>query len=646
MCGIFGRFARDGDIGSIDRLTDATNLLVHRGPDAGTWWADGSFFLGHRRLSIIDLANGSQPMATTDGRYVIIFNGEIYNYVEVREELRAQGAVFNTDSDTEVILNGYQVWGEHLPEHLVGMFAFAIVDRLAHTLYLARDRFGEKPLFVNETRATVTFASELSPLTALPDIERQIDRTALAEYLCLNYVPGTHTLLEGIERLPAASWRLYSPTRVRQETYWTLPPTEQNGHPQAFQTTLNELQTRIDDSVHIALRSDVPVALFLSGGIDSAIIADSAVRQGKLQHAYCLDFAESGFSEYPNASRVAQKLGIELRRVVLSADALQNFLATVEHADDPLADSSALPVWTLAKAVSRDYKVVITGDGGDELFGGYLTYKATACHDRIITALPMFVRHGLTRLATTLPVSSRKVAPSYKLMRFLRGADLTSSEAHFTWNGTWLPSQVALFLKGYEGGVAAERVLALMAARHHLSVPLTLSQLQRCDLADYLPNDILTKVDRMTMAHGLESRAPFLVPKVAEFAVGLPDAWKMSIFGQSKRILRALATRIYGPQIGYAKKQGFSIPVHHWLRGPMREVVEELVTRQHLEDFGLIDTDAVLQAKAQHMQGRAQLGFELWGLMVLIAWYRVRVQQPVRLKQVGSLRRVTLGRLA
>ena len=607
MCGIFGRFARSGRIGDVQPFIDATNMLAHRGPDDGTWWCEEPFFLGHRRLSIIDLSLGIQPMATDGGRFVIVFNGEIYNYVELRQELRSTGADFNTLSDTEVALQAYRVWGTEMPNHLIGMFALAIVDRQEQTLFLARDRFGEKPLF-----------------------DRQVDRVALSEYLCLNYVPGQRTMSPGVRRLMPGTWRLYHTQSSRDGVYWSPERIQPEASHTSIEAAAEELQVRIDSSVRIAMRSDVPVTLLLSGGIDSSIIAESAVRQQKLKHAYCLDFSEGGFSEWQQAAKVASKLGLELRRVTLTSKALQDFTRIVEHVDDPLGDSSALAVWTLARSVSEDYKVAITGDGGDELFGGYLTYKATAFHQANSGVMPAIVRRQISWAASLIPVTDGKVTATYKLMRFLRALDLPSAEAHFSWNGTWLPTQAAKLLGTDIEVDSATSVLRDLAMRHRLAPPLHLGALQRVDAGDDLPNDILTKVDRMTMAHGVESRAPFLIPDIAEYALSLPDGLKSTTFGPPKRILRWLATKLYGPEIGKAKKQGFSIPIHRWLRGPMRPLLNDLVSTESLRPLSVLNAQAVLDAKVRHLDGSEQLGFELWGIMVLVAWHRARIQTRPR----------------
>lgn len=640
MCGIVGRFERRAPSPDPGPLVAATNLLAHRGPDDGAWWADGPFFLGHRRLSVIDLQGGQQPMASQDGRYVVAFNGEIYNYVELRETLLSVGRRFRTESDTEVLLEGYATWGTNLPRHLVGMFAFAIVDRRAGTVFLARDRFGEKPLFVHETKQAVTFASEIRALASMRDVETSIDDEALAAYLCLNYVPGERTMLQSVKRLPPASWCLYSTESSSQGAYWA-PPARQSA-PGSMEDVLEVLRGRLDESVRLTLRSDVPVALFLSGGLDSSIVAESAARQGRLRDAYCLVFPDARFSELDKAAAVAERLGLGLRTVELGPAALEHFLTVVEHADDPLADSSALAVWTLAREAARDYKVVISGDGGDELFGGYLTYAATALHGRLERVVPHSMRTVLARTARHLPVSASKVSLSYRLMRFLRALDLSPAVAHFTWNGTWLPADAARLAASPEAaGLSAGGLERLVASLGLPSRP-TLFELQRADVREYLCNDILVKVDRMTMANGLEARAPLLTPGVAEFALALPDRYKLGPGGQTKRVLRALSSRIYGPAIARAKKQGFSIPVHDWLRGPARSLVTDLLSPTAVAATGLLVPEAVTAGVARHLSGRAQLGFELWGLMVLVAWWRARVRQRPGSSDRRGLRRMVI----
>lgn len=632
MCGIFGQYSWSLPLQEPAVLWHATQTLAHRGPDGGAFWCEGSFFFGHRRLSIIDVADGRQPMVSIDGRFVVVFNGEIYNYIELRRELEAMGQRFETRSDTEVLLAGFAVWGSDLPRHLLGMFAFAIADRVRQELFVARDRFGEKPLFVREENGRVTFASELKSLSSLPGADRSIDSSALAGYLCLNYVPGAATLIQSVRRLPAGHWRYYRRSGIEEGEYWSaLTCRAPEQVPQTMEAAADAVSDAIDDSVKIALRSDVPVALFLSGGIDSSLVAESAVRQGGLKDAFCIDFEDAGFSEWGGAKRVADRLGVKLNRIRVDSKMLEDFDAIVAHADDPLADSSSLPVFSLARETARQFKVAISGDGGDELFAGYLTHRATQLHGKAISKLPRAVRSAMASLAAVLPVTRSKVSTSYKLKRFLRAADLSSEAAHFSWNGTWLPSQAAEMISDPGAGASAARVLESLAQDNNLNWPISLNAIQRADIHEYLANDILVKMDRMSMAHGLESRAPLLSPDLAALGLALPDHLKATRRG-GKLVLRHLASRRLGPDVGYARKQGFSIPIHHWLSGPGRALMLDKLSPAMVEATGVLDTKAVIAHRDAHLSGREASGFELWGLMVLTEWCR--------------LQRETLGSLA
>ena len=630
MCGIFGFVSWDQALPPVPVLGRATNLLRHRGPDSGGYWHERGVFFGHRRLAIIDLATGDQPMSSFNGRYVITFNGEIYNYPELRDELRRDGHSFHTASDTEVILEGYQKWGTEVVHRLEGMFAFALYDRLERTLLLARDRFGEKPLLFSEDRGAVVFASELSPLVAVDRARREIDIDALAGYLSLNYVPGTRTLARGILRVAPGEWRVYGPQGLRRsERYWTAAQSLEAPPSADVEKLLDELQHRIDGAVRFTLRSDVPVGLFLSGGVDSSVVAESAARLGSLEAAFCVDFADSGFSEWPRAVHVARRLDIELVRVPLDAMVLNEFLDVTDHLDDPLADSSAMAVWTVARAASRRLKVVLSGDGGDELFGGYLTYPASQWHARLRRWLPRGAGTWAAAMAGRLPVNQRvKVGAAYKLQRFLRALPLETAEAHFTWNGTWTPEEAATLVDAASAKEAARSSLRRLAASHQLGSEPSLRQLQLADVAEYLPNDILAKVDRATMAHGIESRAPLLNSAVAGLALGLPDHLRVGRAAHNKILLRRLCERHFGPQHARAPKQGFSLPIHQWLRQQGRPLVMTLLSPDRVKALKVLDASEVGRAMAAHMSGARALGWELWGLMVLVAWYERRLSQP------------------
>jgi asparagine synthase (glutamine-hydrolysing) len=625
VCGIVGIFGNEL-VHRREALLAATDLVAHRGPDGGGFWHEPPFAFGHRRLSIIDLSLGAQPMVDASGRYVITYNGEIYNYLELRAELEARGSTFRTRSDTEVILEAYRHYGVDAASKLVGMFAIAIADRFERTLYLARDRLGEKPLYLwTAPSGDLVFASELKAITSFADFRCEIDPVALGGYLTLNYVPGEATLLRGVERLAPGSWYLlHRDGRRDAATYWTPASRETLGEatPVRGPTALDEIARRLDGAVHIALRSDVPVALFLSGGIDSSLVAESATRQGYLRHAYCLDFQDPRFSEWRNAKAVADRLGVELRRAVARPLDPEGFERLVYHADDPLADSSTLAVEALAREVAKDYKVVISGDGGDELFGGYLTYQATALYRLLHRLVPAAGAHFIAdRLARA--AGEAKVSAAFKARRFLRAWGQSPAVAHFTWNGAWLPDEAAALLApDLRTNRPVAAAVAGLIARSQLSASPNLRALQMADMREYLPNDILTKVDRATMMHGLECRAPFLNPAMAEFGVALDEREKIRLGARPKRLLRALAARIFPRQISAAKKQGFSIPVHAWLRSEMRESLELFLSRERLAAMPFLDADAVLARKNAHLAGESDLGFELWGLMALSAWWR------------------------
>jgi asparagine synthase (glutamine-hydrolysing) len=643
MCGIFGRFSWGKTSPPNDPavLAPLVDLLRHRGPDGGGYWCAEGYFFGHRRLAIIDLSpGGAQPMASADGRYVVTFNGEIYNYVELEAELRAAGYLFRTRSDTEVLLHGYDAWGDGLLERLTGMFAFALADREKGELLLARDRFGEKPLLYREGDGDLVFASELAPIAQhlATRGQRSIDLEGLGGYLCMNFVPGERTLMEGVRRLAPGTMRKYGPQGlVATRTYYRPEPV-QNARVDAgdLPGVLEELRTRLDDAVRIALRSDVPLALFLSGGIDSSLIAESSVRQGALTAAFCIDVQAASFSEWDNAKYVADRLKLRLERVPLGPDVLEDFLAMVSHADDPLGDASAIAVWQLARATAKEFKVAVSGDGGDELFGGYLTYKATAVHREVTSRFGGFARSMLRAGARRIRATETKVSNSYKLLRFLRAADLPPGEAHFTWNGAWLPNDAATLLSGDAARRLAREAVQRVAARHEISARPDLGELQRVDAREFLPNDILVKVDRMTMAHSLESRAPFLNHHLAGLAFAASPRFAQSLAHPPKRLLRTLADQTFGPRVSRAKKQGFSIPVHAWLRGPMKDLVMDLLSPSSLRALPFLDETAVSQVRDRFMVGGEPLGFEVWGLCVLVAWHRARMVCSAILPETDS----------
>jgi len=639
MCGIFGFVDWRGERPADALLGRATNLLRHRGPDGGGYWSAPEVYLGHRRLAIIDLAGGHQPMASADGRVVVTFNGEIYNFPELREELRAQGVAFRTSSDTEVLVEGYRVWGPGVVERLDGMFAFGLYDRRERSVLLARDRFGEKPLLYSASAGRLVFASEMGPLAAVGAGARALDLDALGGFLCLNYVPGTSTLMQGIHRVAPGTWQRHAADgSTERAVYWTAGRGAQRGEvPADGEALLDAMQARVDEAVRLTLRSDVPVGLFLSGGTDSALVAESAARQGHLAAAFCVDFDEQGFSEWDRAQHVATRLGVELVRVPLRPQVLEQVESLASHLDDPVADSSAMAVWTVAEAAARRVKVVLSGDGGDELFGGYLTYASTRWHGRVAPLLPRPLRALAARVAEQWPLSTAPPGLTHTLARVARVMPLDTRVAHFAWNGAWTPAQAARLVRGEAARTAARTALATTAARNLPARP-SLHDLQVSDIAEYLPNDILAKVDRATMAHGLESRAPLLGPRVAALALALPDGQRTTSRAHTKIALRRLCARHFGAAHAQAPKMGFTVPLHRWLRTSGRSVLDRMLAPDRVAALGVLDAGAVQHAVAAHRSGHRALGWELWGLMTLVAWHEARVTNPPALASLPDAR--------
>lgn len=638
MCGLLGAFLYADAIGDPAPFIRATQRLRHRGPDDGTWWSEGGVFLGHRRLSIIDLDGGAQPLATANGRYLLIFNGEIYNFRELRAELKADGYRFRTESDSEVALAGLSRHGAEFCVRMEGMFALALVDRTARTLLLARDRFGEKPLYIAETERGVYFASEMRPLVAFPGVDGAPDRHGVADFLCLNYTAGERTLINGIRRLAPGTWAQYGPSGLSgAERYWSWPGFDTEAPISDEEEALQALSSAMDSALPKTMRSDVPVSVALSGGLDSSAVAIKASQHKIVDRAYCLDFPDEGFSEFPKATRVAERLGLPLERVDIRPADITRFMEQSLSVGDPMADSSGAAVSTLARAVSGHHKVLVGGDGGDELFAGYLTYRASQLHKSFIAPLPDGVRTLLARLSAAVPRGSGKVTKGYKLWRFLRAASYPTLQAHLTWNGAWLPDEA----RRLTGNADGRNVLRDIVSGFDEGAVDTLPVLQSIDAGNYLPNDILAKVDTATMAHGVECRSPLLMPEIASVAARIAPQLRTDKQGRGKRVLRSFVRRHLGDDIADAPKEGFSIPVHAWIRGDGREIAEETLCGAAAGSLGILDTAEVRRALDAHLQGRADYGFELWGMMTMTGWLASLSRTPVDVA-VSDMRNVSL----
>lgn len=627
MCGLTGWLGRASlpDAAVIRRMTDC---LIHRGPDASGIVEAGPIVLGHRRLSVIDVSDASnQPMFDSERTAVIAYNGEIYNFQDIRRELEREGVRFRTKGDTEVILEAYKQWGVDCLQRFNGMFAFALWDLKTRTLFLARDRLGEKPLFIAELRnGDLVFASEPKALRLHPGVDTKIDPIALSHYLGLNYTVGERSLMHGVKRLAPGHYLLAGidrPTTIHP--YWNLA--EHFKHKRRFPSetaAAEELLGLLDDAVRLRLVSDVPLGAFLSGGIDSsAIVASMKEAVGPQRvRTFSIGFNDRSFDEVDEARAAASYFGVHHSEQAAVAEQESTLRALISAADEPLADSSVIPTFYLAKFARQHVTVALSGDGGDECFAGYETYAADRIHQfaRWVPApLGSFARYAVDAL---LPVSFSKVSFDYKLRQFLAGLHLDAPRAHFSWRTIFKdeerrelcqPDWLAAVAKDEEGDPFS------LFKRHFDDVKDChyIDQGSYVDMKTWLVDDILVKVDRATMAHSLESRAPFLDHRVVEFAAALPVDLKLR--GLRKKYLLKLSQRRRLPDwVLRRRKQGFNAPVSKWLAGPLRSLARDCLNSAGMREwFRPVVIERLWQ---EQDRGQRDNGLKLFGLLCFSLW--------------------------
>jgi asparagine synthase (glutamine-hydrolysing) len=589
--------------------------LVHRGPDSAGEYSDGPVALAARRLSIIDLETGDQPIANEDGTLHVVQNGELYNYRELRHELERAGHAFRTHGDTEVLLHLYEQYGEGFAERLRGMFAVAIWDAPRRRLVLARDRFGIKPLYYRHAAEELAFASELR---ALP--RGEVDLDALDAFLAFNAVPGPLTIFRETRKLPAGHLLLWEDGRVRLERFARPAPVAAGDVRDDEEAELvEELRSRIRDSVRAHLVSDVPVGVLLSGGVDSALLAALAAEEsGEPLRTFSIGFEERSFDELAGARLVAERYGTRHRELVLRPDAALLLPALAEAFDEPFADSSALPTYLVSELAANDVKVALSGEGGDELFGGYYTYAADLLAERV---------GGLARLARPLverlPTSTAKASFDYRAKRFVRAAHLPPLERHHGWKEIFSPAGRAELT----GRSSSFDPVDLLRARYDETRGADeLARLQDVDLGIYLVDDLLVKTDRASMAHSLEARVPYLDTVVANLALALPTRHKVR--GLSKKVLlRKAAEPLLPREIVHGKKRGFSIPAAGWLRGELEPFARETLSAENLRRQGFFEPHVVRRLLDDHVAGREDLSRQLWGLLAFTLWHERHVER-------------------
>ncbi len=632
MCGIAG-VAWESDAPPFDpavlrRMIDA---IAHRGPDDEGIYSSPSgpgpgALLGHRRLSIIDLGGGHQPLSNEDGSVWIAFNGEIYNYQELQPELIRQGHVFRTSSDTETIVHLYEQYGPDCVLKLRGMFAFAIWDQKRRQLFLARDRLGKKPLVYRHDAHQLTFASELKALLQVPGVPRELDRQAVDAYLTYQYVPHPQSILKGFAKLPPAHWALYQDGKLRVERYWrpAYSPPPSVTEFASIEDARRQLRETLTEAVRLRMRSDVPLGAFLSGGIDSTIIAGLMQSlSSRPVKTFSIGFPVAAFDERTYAREAARFLGTEHREQVVEPSALQILPKLIWHYDEPFADSSAIPTMYLSEMTRREVTVSLSGDGGDELFAGYQRYQAVKLGmwaDR----LPRFVRNWLASpVWQRLPASVRQKSRRRRFKRLLSAMALEPRRRYLKWISIFDDERRAeLYTPEFRDSLGGNDPAEFLLDAYGVCPERDFVTRTTCaDVLTYLPCDILTKVDIASMAFALEARSPFLDHHVVDLAARLPIEWKMH-GRQGKQILIDTFADLLPKRIQTRSKMGFGVPLDHWFRGELRPLVEDVLLSDKSLGRGYFEPQQVRRLVDEHVRGLWDHSYRLWSLLVLELWQR------------------------
>ncbi|MEO8206560.1 MAG: asparagine synthase (glutamine-hydrolyzing) [Chthoniobacterales bacterium] len=611
MCGIAG-FVGKGELSSLHAMLGE---ITHRGPDAQGQFQDERVFLGHRRLSIIDLSGGAQPMASADGALQIIFNGEIYNFAELRKELATLGFRFTTDhSDTEVLLVGYQAWGEQVIHRLNGMWAFVIYDKNKKCLFASRDRFGKKPFYYFNEAGTFGFASELRALTKNPACPGETSELAMQKYFAYGYIPAPHSILSKVWKLPAGHNLTYD---LRTQTldirpYWELKLEPFGQIPvDAEEQWSEEIRRLLEQAVKRRMISDVPLGVFLSGGIDSSAVAYYAAKHCEKLRTFSIGFTEASFDELPYANEVAALVNSDHRTETLDLNRAIDLVPQIlDRMDEPLSDSSLIPTWLLSRFTRQHVTVALGGDGGDELFAGYDPFRALQHAENYARTVPRPMHQAIRLLAGMLPVSHRNVSFDFKIKRTLRGLSYPNNIRSAVWMGPLEPTELEKFFgkKIDQEEVYSEAIAAWNSCQGDL-VDRTTQFFVRL----YMQNDILTKVDRASMLNSLEVRAPFLDADLVDFVRRIPSSYKLRN-GTTKYLLKKALEPVLSASILYRRKKGFGMPVGEWLRkGSLQPTAKESVNAEFTE-----------RALKSHRAGRTDERLFLWSEFALERWQKSR----------------------
>ncbi len=614
------REERAVDAGLLGRMN---NAIRHRGPDEDGIYLNGRAGMAMRRLAIIDLAGGQQPIHNEERTAWIVFNGEIYNYKELRERLEKLGDKFYTNCDTEVIVHLYDRYGTDCPQHLRGMFAFAIWDERKQELFLARDRVGKKPLLYAQAGGQFIFGSEFSALLVHPDISRDVDREAIHHYLSFMCVPAPLTAYRAIRKLEPGHWLRYTREgEIKTERYWQpdfsrkLKISEEEAGERAVEI--------LRDAVRVRLMSEVPLGAFLSGGIDSsAVVALMSEASSEPVKTFSIGFEEQDFSELHHARRVAEHVGADHHEFIVRPDALEVLPTLVEHYGEPYADSSAIPTYYVSRETRRHVTVALNGDGGDEAFAGYERYAAMRLAETY-RRLPALMRAGIIEQAVgLLPTSDTKRSRARDMKRFLHAASLPTLERYLRWTSVLdTETKNEIYTDNFRYEMKEHEPTAFIApwfAKANGAGVVDAALL--ADTMTYLPNDLLVKVDIASMAVSLEARSPFLDHHVLEFAASLPEKLKLRGL-TTKYLLKRVLTKILPTENLKRRKMGFGVPIRHWLRGQMNGFLRETLLSERSLKRGIFRPEAVARMVELHTRAERDYAHQLWTLMMLELWFK------------------------
>jgi asparagine synthase (glutamine-hydrolysing) len=622
MCGIVGIVRNDGKPVDEQLLTRMCEAIRHRGPDDDGFYVNGSVGLGMRRLAIIDLKGGAQPIHNQDRSAWIVFNGEIYNYLELREKLEKLGHSFYTNSDTEAILHAYDQFGSECPKHLRGMFAFAIWDERTQELFLARDRVGKKPLLYADVNGQLIFGSEFTALLLHPDISRDIQLEALDYYLSFMCIPAPLTAYRDIKKLEPGHWLRWRKGNVERQRYWQPDFTRkiEISEEEAGEHTIEILR----DAVRVRLMSEVPLGAFLSGGIDSsAVVALMSQESSERVKTFSIGFEEQDFSELQHARRIAEHVGTEHHEFIVQPDAMEVLPTLVEHYGEPYADSSAVPTYYVAKETRKHVTVALNGDGGDESFAGYERYIAMGITEKY-RRVPSFLRESVIReTVNLLPASSSGRSRVKSAKRLLEAVSLPRVDRYTHWvsvfnERTKEPLYSDLFREQTQQANATRLLQEWFRRANGIGL---VDAMLLTDQMTYLPNDLLVKVDIATMAVSLEARSPFLDHHVIEFAASLPQSLKLRRL-TTKYLLKKVLRKLLPAENLKRRKMGFGVPIGHWFRGKMQPFLREVVLSEKALRRGLFKPETLKQLVELHTRSERDYSHQLWTLLMLELWFQ------------------------